>query len=330
MSNEIKESTNKSEKIILGIDIGFGDCKICVGSGDGKIIKKFKFPSSVGVTKKLDGVVNNRIMKYNDNYYMVGDDAKHLPSENIIDIDSYKNLEYFAPLLLEYAVRRAEIENPDVVVTGLSIAQINNSAYFQEILAKYTVDDIEKHNKVYLLPQGAGAKLAYDVYGGTFPEKQKDFLGEATYCIIDIGFNTLDLVLVDRGLTDPNLFHGIEKHGLYKIAVQVSQFIHEKHSRQLSLQEAKDILNTGAYVLRNQKYDYSVEIKKLKEDYLREILKLIEDKYGKILDKLNFVVIAGGGSNLFSESDDSFIRILKNDSEYYNSIGEYLYGVNQL
>ena len=177
---------------IIGVDIGFSSCKVTLGNEYGEISKKFKFSSLIGITKKIDAVENSKIKKYDDNYYMVGDDAQHLPSANMIDITEYKNLEYYAPLLLQHAIEKCGVE-PDIVVTGLSIAQIGNSGYFQAQLEKYTIDDKEHiHNTVYVLPQGAGAKLTVDRYGARFPEEQKEFNGNKNYIICDIGFNTID------------------------------------------------------------------------------------------------------------------------------------------
>ena len=316
--------------LILGIDIGYSSCKCVLMHKDGTTIKKFKFPSFVGITKSnIDGVQNNRIRNFDSNYYFVGDDAKHLPSANLIDISDYKNLEYYAPLLLHNAMLIANVADSGVckVVSGLSIAQIQNSGYFQEAISHYVVDGIEFKNDVLLLPQGAGVKVAYDKFGAKYPEVQKEFLGEANYVIADIGFNTTDLLLVSHGKTDPNLFEGIEKSGVMRIAAQMATIINEKHQRQITLQEAREVLDTGIYKLRGQKHNYEPEVKNLKDEFLKEILKLINDRYGAIIDKVDFLVIGGGGSYLFKDTSDGFIKVIHNDAEYYNAIGEALFGL---
>lgn len=317
---------------ILGLDIGFGDCKVVLGNEAGEIIKKFKFPSMVAITKHLEGVENPNIYEYDGNFYMAGDDAKHLPSENFIDLKDYNNLEYYAPLLIQKSLRDCNIANSDVslIVTGLSIAQIQNSGYFQNAIESYTVNGNEFKNNIIVLPQGAGAKLTVDKYGNKFPNQQTEFLGSSSYVVCDIGFNTIDLLLVNDGLTDPNLFQGIEHSGIMKIATDVAKLIKEKHNKNLSLQEAKEVLNTGIYKLRGSKTDYTAEIKEIKANYLKEILKIINEKYGNIIDKIDFLIILGGGSYLFANSDDGFIRVVHNNSEFYNAIGEYLYGIKKL
>ena len=315
---------------IMGLDLGYSSVKVVVANEYGEILKKFKFPSLIGITKKVNEVENDKIYQYDDNYYMVGDEAKHLPSQNMIDITEYKNLEYYAPLLLKHTIKKCGIA-PDIIVAGLSIAQINYSGYFQARLESFTIDETDyKFEKVYVLPQGAGAKLAIDKYGNKFPEEQKEYLGTSSYVLADVGFNTLDLLLVNDGLTDPNLFCGIEKNGILKCSAEIAQEIYKNHNRQITLQEAREVLDTGYYKLRGTKHDYKEFVNKTKKEYLKSLLKLVEEKFPSFLDKADFLCIVGGGATLFKDTTDNFIRIVRNDPEFYNAIGQMLFGLRQL
>ena len=71
--------------------------------------------------------------------------------------------------------------------------------------------------------------LTVDKYGSNFPQEQTEFMGNTTYVGIDCGFNTLDLYLVTDGKTSPNLFEGIEKEGVMKIATEVAKKVNELH-----------------------------------------------------------------------------------------------------
>lgn len=314
-------------KKILGADIGYGDCKIMFGTDDGEVISKFKFPTLVGLTKKIEHVTDDKIKEYKGHHYYIGEDATHLPSDLLIDISEYKNLEYFAPLLLNHAISKIN-DTPDIVVTGLSIAQVGNSGHFQGMLKDYTIDSVNtKFEHVFVLPQGAGSKICIDNYGNNFPIRQQDYLGQSTYVIVDIGFSTLDLVLVKDGEAKANLFEGIEKQGIMKIATKVAARVNKLHKRQITLGEAKDIIDTGVYKLRGTKHDFSAFIQDTKHAYLKELLDLINIKYPGILDKSDFISISGGGSTLFTQKkDDDFIRIPKSNHEFYNSIGFFEYG----
>lgn len=319
---------------VLSIDIGFGDTKVVYGTDYGEVIKKFKFPTIVGITQKLEHVENDKILGFENNYYLVGENARHLPSENFIDVSEYKNLEFFAPLFLHTAIEMLKINSDDIdlIVTGLSIAQINNSGYFQNRLKSYTISGVEYiHEKVIVLPQGAGCKILHDKFGLNYPTVNTEFLGDKTYIIADIGNNTCDFLLVSNGKTDPNLFQGLEKTGIMLICQKIAKLIAEKHSRNITVGEAKQILDEGVYKLRGQRYYYDKEISEYKQDYLKELIKLIEGRFPSIIDKIEFILLVGGGARIFNNSsNDGFIRVPLSEHEFYNALGFYFFGVDKL
>lgn len=313
-------------KSILGLDIGFGAVKVVFIDRNGEIKNIFKFPSCIGGTQRNEFVTDNRIYEYRENYFYVGSEALNLPSENLVDITEYKNLEYYAPLFAFKAIELIK-EIPDVIITGLSKAQITNSGYFKETLQDFTVNDKHLHfDDLYVLPQGAGSKLTIDKYGSEFPKEQTEFTGNDTYVGVDIGFNTLDMFLVTNGKTSPNLFEGIEHEGVMKIAKALAALIKEKFDRSIGLQEAQEILKTKIYKLRGTRNDLSTEIKQIMNNYVGNIKSLINERYDKILDKCSFVFLSGGGAAFFDDSEDSFIRTAHSKPEFYNALGFALWG----
>lgn len=312
-------------KSILGLDIGYGDVKLCFISSNGEIKAICKFPSAIGITKRNEYVQDTRIYEFHENYYYVGEDALNLPSENLVDITEYKNLEFYAPLFAYKAIQIIG-EKPDYIATGLSKAQIQNSGYFKEALQDFEVNGEKFHfDNLYILPQGAGSKLAIDKYGDNFPQHQTEFTGESNYVGVDIGMNTLDLFQVTKGKTSPNLFEGIEHEGVMKIARAIAKKVETDHGRKISLQEAKNILLTNTYKLRGERFDFSEAIRAIKKEYLKGLMTLIDEKYTGFLDKSDFVFLSGGGSVFFTgipnADGNNFIRVPKNNHEYYNAIG---------
>lgn len=317
-------------KKILALDVGYGDNKVSLFTDTGELLKIFKFPSMIGATKKNEFISDNRIYEYKDYAYYVGENASHVPSDNIVSIVEYKNLEYYAPLFLYHAIKLLG-EIPDVIVTGLSKAQINNSGHFKEALMEFNVNsETFKFNEVYVLPQGAGSKLTIDKYGTNFPQEQTDFLGGTSFVGCDIGFNTLDMFLVTDGKTSANLFEGIEKEGVMKIATEIAKKVKEVHGRQISLQEAKEIIDTGIYKLRGAAYPFKDYVDDVKKEYLKNLFDLIEEKYNKILDKCDFIFLSGGGSTIFKSSEDGFVKVPKTKHEFYNVLGFGMWGVNRV
>ena len=319
-------------KDVLGIDIGYGDVKVIYGDTTGKISKIFKFPSAIGVTQRTEYVADTRIVDFKEHSYYVGEDALSLPSSSMVDIAEYKNLEYYAPLFLYHAIKLIGLdEMPGYVVCGLSKAQICNSGYFKEALESFVVNGVKFSGiNVSVLPQGAGSKITVDTYGDEFPQQQRDMNSENTFIGVDIGFNTIDIFLVMNGKTSPSLFEGIEHQGVMKLAQLVAAYIKSEFNRELTLHEAKDILDTGVYKLRGQRYDISKHIYEIKQNYLNEIQGLINSRYGDVIDKCDFVYLSGGGSAMFKDIDPTeFFRTPKKYPEFYNAIGFYLYGIQK-
>lgn len=312
-------------KSILGLDIGYGDVKICYISQSGEIKNVCKFPSAIGITKKNEYVSDTRIYEFKDDCYYVGEDALNLPSQNLVDITEYKNLEFYTPLFAYKAMQIIGCK-PDYIATGLSKAQLQNSGYFKDALSDFEVNGEKFHfDNLFVLPQGAGSKLAIDKYGSDFPHPQTEFTGLTSYVGVDIGMNTIDVFLVSKGKTSSSLFEGVEHEGVMKIARAIAKKVETDHGRKISLQEAKNILLTNTYKLRGERYDFSEDIREIKKEYLRGLMTLIDEKYPGEIDKCDFIFLSGGGSSFFNSvpkpNGEDFVRVPKSHHEYYNAIG---------
>lgn len=317
-------------KRIFSADIGFGRFKGIEMLEDGTVVKQIEFPSKIGITKKNEHISDTRIYDYKGHSYCVAEHASHLPSENLIDIKEYANLEYYAPVFLYHALKQLD-SLPDIIVTGLSIAQLTNTGYFKEALQKFEVNGEEFiFDKVFVLPQGAGCVTTVKTYGDNFPNKTDIFLGDSNFVLVDIGTQTLDMVLVSKGIASPNMFEGIEKEGVMKIAAKVANKVKEQYQRSITLSEAIEIIETGVYQLRGNKYPFKDFVDEVKTEYIKELLSLVETKYGKILDKCQFIFLCGGGSVFFKTTENGFIRVPKTAHSFYNAIGFALFGLQQL
>lgn len=324
--------------MILGIDIGYGDVKVSIGNGE-SVTHLFKFSSAIARAKKALAIRDARIVELTlpdgeISPVYVGNNALDLPSKDIIDITDYAALEAYAPAFIHTALEMASVDPLDIkcVVSGLSVAQLDQSGYFKERIKDFVVNGKEYHfDQVFLLPQGAGSKLAFDKYGDHFPEARTES-NTFTFVGCDIGFNTLDLFYVTRGKTSPNLFEGIQQEGVMRIANNIRLKIKETYERDITLREAKEILDSKSYKFRGNRYDMSAVVDAAVVEYKERILQLIEEHYGDIIDKCDFVCLLGGGAPLVAEyNKDPFFKAVKSghNSEFYNSIGFYLYGASK-
>lgn len=320
--------------MIVSIDVGYGDTKVAILK-DGEITHLFKFPSCVAYTNKNVAIRDPRILTYKGEDYYVGDDALQLVSSSIVNMQSYEKLEYYAPLLIAKALQIAQVKQSDIkaLVSGLSVAQIGQTGYFKQAIQNFTVnDEVYQFNNVFLLPQGAGCKLSLDRYDLNYPEKR---INSTVYnaVVADIGFNTLDVFLITEGRSSPNLFEGIANAGVIKIATLIVNNIKEQYNKDVSLQEAKEILDTKVYKLRGHKYDMKQVVQEAVDKYQKIIMELIEQKYGAAIDKCDYVALLGGGATVIANSNsklDDFFKVPKQYAEFYNTIGYALFGEKQL
>lgn len=320
--------------MILGIDIGYGDVKVTIGTPN-EISHQFKFSSAIAKASKVSAIRDARILDIpihgEIHQVYVGEDALMLPSSQIVDITNYEALENYAPAFIHKALEMAKVNPAEVkvLVSGLSVSQLGQSGYFKDRIQNFEVNGIKySFDEVYLLPQGAGSKMAFDKFGANFPAARTEST-QYTFVGCDIGFNTLDMYYVVNGKTSPNLFEGIAGEGVMRIAQMVRDKVKEIHQREITLREAKGVLDTKVYKLRGESHDFSKEVREAVDAYTKRLLVTVEEKYGPIIDKCDFIVLQGGGS-MFFDTTDQFFRVVKNKSEFYNSIGFYLYGVSKI
>lgn len=311
---------------IIGLDTGFGDVKVVAGD-EFKINQVFKFPSVVGVVEKNEMVNDDRLISYDNKFFYVGDDALCLPSDSIIDITDYSKLEYFSPILIYKAFSILEF-SPDILVLGLSIAQIKNSGYYKDKVQAY-LTSLGVQCKVFVLPQGAIAKLAVDKYGTNFPEQAIHFNKSASYILADIGFNTLDVCHVINGQTSTNLVVGLENKGAIVMANSLIEKIKEVYQIELNISEVKEVLVTGTFKRRNKVYACDNLLEQVRNEYSEMLIEVIEERFGKVLDKVDALIMVGGGSTFFKTDPSGFMQMPKVKPEFYNAIGYYEYGLKQ-
>lgn len=308
---------------VLAADIGYGDVKV-VYAENNNIQKMFKFPSVIAEVKLNANVTDKRVVSYRDRSFYVGKDALNVESSAIIDIKDYALLEYFSPLFLYHALESIQVI-PDVIVLGLSIAQINNSGHYKANIEDFLRKAGLSIAQVIIVPQGAIAKLAVDKYGVEFPQNTKDFSPESSYILADIGFNTLDVCHVINGSTSSNLIRGIEGRGATLIVQDVIVDIQKQHNIILNMSEGKSVLDTGVLKRRGVTFQVLDIIKVARETYINNLKTIIENEFGKILDKVDNLVVLGGGAYILNPGNTGFVKSPPQSSEYYNAIGMAIY-----
>lgn len=298
----------------FGIDHGFGGIKFAYYDNNGKMIKD-KFPSVVAYSDvEIQGAP-----KFLDKWWYIGEDAIMQPSDKIIEISDYATLKRMAPLM-EYAaiVKAGKLQslNKMKIVAGLSVAHGYEAEQFRQALSSFNINGIEYKANVSFQEQGRGAFFTLEqVLNKLKTEKPKH------YMIVDIGFNTMDIVFVSNNTIINIKAH--EKQGFIQLADVMRSRINAEHNRTISLKEAAAIIDSGFYYLRGEKFSKEKLISKMKSEYTAGLMMFLEKHYGEYIDKMPKIFFVGGGAYVIDEKYSKNIKVVE-DAEYYNVIGNLL------
>jgi len=199
-------------------------------------------------------------------------------------------------------------------------------------------------SKLDIFIQGVSCHYTYYELGLDIDSPNKDLIETSkNYVGVDIGFNSLDFyICVDGSLLDYGI-KGFFKKGVCIITNNLKKHIKETYGTDLSDVEVKEILMTYSYKKRGQLIDLSHVIEGYIIEYLTATMDLIEDEYGVQMNKMDNVIIFGGGAQMLKSAQEKlpqiskkieelygtdFMLIPKTDAEYYNSIGYTVQSIN--
>jgi hypothetical protein len=308
------EQQNKRQNI-LSIDIGHGDIKVSWKEGSEKV-KSFKFPSvaAKAPSEAIDMPLFEGIR------YFLEEEAMVQESKDIIDAVSYEDLNKIGPVFIWKVLEKLNITDNDVdyFITGLSLTQTTHGEAFVKRLSKFKINDTvySFKDKIDLLPQGLGAKYAIEHY---FKEEVP-----STYLIIDIGFNTIDVVDVINRKVRPENIEGHPNEGVIKIARKVQELILDKFDSNISLKEAKHILENNEYFIDAKLHSLTDEIDIIKKEYTHYIVSFLKNTYTREFRKYRKIYVVGGGSYYIDVHEEPIIEKIEN-SEYLNSLGNIFF-----
>jgi len=290
--------------MVLGLDIGFGHTKVCCAE------EKFKFPTQLAFAPD-DPNMELEMVNIAGNKYIIGKDTKH--STYRIEIPNVEYLIKYAPVFLKYVLNKVNINDVDVVVTGLPPSCKRYVEPFIENLK--TV--FSKHIEV--LPQGIG--ILYDT---------EDKL-DSEAIIIDIGYNTVDCISVEKD--EYNVWKKkravtMENLGVMKAVEILRELIPDNiailkgwsASRLLECFEKGYIFLSGEKIFLDQYKKDSI----LK--YTEILMSKVDQEFKDLFRETPAVVLAGGGAYYVNNSSFGKNIIIPNEPEFSQARGYYLAG----
>lgn len=327
---------------ILSIDLGFGSTKVTFRTNEGTL-RFEKFITAIAQINKGDIDVNDsNLYEFNNKYYYLFDKALKVPSDQIIQINSYEVLKSVSPVIISYIKEKYQKDlslNFTHFAIGLSMSM---SAMSKEYIKHIAVNLGVTEANIILLPQGVAAKVAYQFYGQN-PEdetqisnhKSLNFLG------VDIGFNTIDVFPTINGVCSTNTAKGFSNEGLVKVANSIVQYC-STIGINISPQDAKPIMETKTVYYRGRTEHIAEVVDNFAIDYMIGVIELLEKSFKNTIDKLDRMLLVGGGAALLSNYKNSpkieevfkqkfysgDFLLFPEKPEFYNSLGYFKYAEN--
>ncbi|MDH5542046.1 MAG: ParM/StbA family protein [Nitrospinota bacterium] len=305
---------------VFGLDIGFGDVKAVFENGE-----KISMPTAVvhakaGTVELGEYAGSNEECLYQGKSFLVGKGAL----EKSLSTRSFDFLKKYAPLLAYKVMKDAmsgkqsadtqnasrkerskkakgsvkETDNgiPDSLAIGLPLAYYTqqNRDFFVSALRRFEVNgESFRFDDIEVFPQGVGILLDYRLNDEGHEKPGTDVDG----LVVDIGFNTVDVVAFSGGSAIKGESAMFERAGVSRIAQDLMQKIQSDTGLNLSEQEAKQVLLEGKIKVYGAEKDFSVSIEEIVEDYLEGILNTLTSRWEDRLQRSSVLLIGGGGAH---------------------------------
>jgi hypothetical protein len=206
-------------------------------------------------------------------------------------------------------------EVPEVVLS-LALVDWKHRDKLEESCSEYQVNGVTIRNKVSFIPQGIGA---YTDYISSF----NNSIHPSTAFVIDIGYNTVNVLHFSEGNVNPESCKGYPNHGVSSIIKLFTQFLESKYSHSYSEHEAINIFIKGTYEYQGSlQQDVSEYIEKLKIQFVQNLFQSILANDRKLINTSKVVIIAGGGAYYLQDVEfPNNVKFVSSPYEFSNARG---------
>ena len=318
---------------LVGIDIGFGDVKVMAtgpnGTGELKT-EHLKFPSAIAKAKRqrIRGLKNAfNQYGFNNQQYLVGNEA--LFSERVISSRDISFLLEYAPLFVFKIMEELSVifkqrlphmlQAPKKLCIGLPLAYyFSKKKELTNRIRKFNISETAvdfEDTEIDVLPQGQGIQFDFLINNGTI----SGIWREKTYAVLDIGYNTVDVLAVSKGNADPQTSDMTRGAGICRICKDLKKELKAKDI-ELSDQLVKKALIEKKVFFCGEIIRLEEIIEELAADYAESLFNDLTSDFGDFLSKIEKLIIAGGGSYYVK---DYFVEKYKNRFVYVPGKAEF-------
>jgi plasmid segregation protein ParM len=272
----------------LAIDVGYSSTKVKYDGKLHKLQSAISFATDLGIDYGEDDVV-----KYKEETYYVGDAAVGLETFTTTDFGFKSN---FDPMIVYHVLKKLNLvedakNNNIKLYLTLALADWKHKDTYLEIFKTFDIDDIQLgFNDITLLPQGAGAYMAYVGKKGAHP---------VSAAVIDIGFNTINFLVYENGQPKRAHSKGYSGHGVSSILRPFATYLESTFNMPFGEAEALKIFMQGKFIFNgNDQIQVQKKIHELKAQFVKKLFNSVLTGEKKILATSEVVLLAGGGCYL--------------------------------
>jgi len=304
---------------MIGIDIGYGDVKAVFE--DGGEIKYIKFPNAIAYAREgiIGDLINEQEVEYQGIGYIVGEDA--LKSQEIFSTRSLDFLFEYSPLLIWMTIKKAS-KHFNRLCLGVPLAYYSRRDELKRKVERFVVSEEEfAFEEVEVRAQGQGVYLDYSLSlkGEIDEEKTSE-----TLLVVDVGFNTIDVLAVVDGRPQREWSDMLENAGVCRICQELRGYLMREFSLDLSEQAIKDLVMKGSIRIYGAEKDLSVPLRSALKNYTSWLRQEIQSRWDGFLKGADRMIVAGGGSyyleGLKDLYPDGFVHIPEK-GEFSNARG---------
>ncbi len=279
----------------LGLDVGYGDVK-AVYQHEG-VLEMLKFPTAIAYAERgvgeLSAFAEDEEYEYQGKKYLVGKEALF----SAFSTRSFEFMKRYSPLFVFKAVKEIHGKTGAAVTDiamGLPLSYYTDANLKELIplLGRIEIGRTVLEFNVRFYPQGLGVLADYRLSQAGDENRQTD----RDMLIIDIGFNTVDVIAVERGRIVKGESDTLERHGISKISLTLAKEIKSLMQLDLSEQESKDVLRRGKIRVYGAERDLSELIRESAEKYFDWLMQEVRSKWAARIQRAEKVIIAGGGA----------------------------------
>lgn len=309
----------------LGLDIGFGDVKVVIplSRGDRVSLRSVKFPTAIGRVKRGIVDLGNKSCKeyvFDGGSYFLGVEA--LYCQDTFDTRDRDFLVKYSPLLAFKALdhMRAQDRVDLSLCVGIPLGYYKKyKKSVTRVLSKISVNSqtiIPKTIDVRAQGQGVYFDYIFNNSGKLDPAKKY-----SNILILDIGFNTVDILGIIEGQPSMEWSDMLTKEGISRICEDLKLHVKKEYGVEESDQRMSHALEAGKIAIFGKSHDLSEIIGKLAQSYTERFIQNIRSsKWSDFLSRVDKLVVAGGGAYYVA---DAFQQVYPKDFVYVPGMPEF-------